>query len=62
MANIGGGGQQILILPEGTQRLLGREAQRMNIMAGKALAESIRTTLGRWSRRHCCNQRWCNHT
>ena len=46
MANIGGGGQQILILPEGTQRLLGREAQRMNIMAGKALAESIRTTLG----------------
>lgn len=46
MANIGGEGQQILILPEGTQRLLGREAQRMNIMAGKALAESIRTTLG----------------
>lgn len=46
MANIGGGGQQILILPEGTQRLLGREAQRMNIMAGKALAETIRTTLG----------------
>jgi thermosome len=46
VANIGGGGQQILILPEGTQRLLGREAQRMNIMAGKALAESIRTTLG----------------
>lgn len=46
MVNIGGEGQQILILPEGTQRLLGREAQRMNIMAGKALAESIRTTLG----------------
>jgi thermosome len=46
VANIGGEGQQILILPEGTQRLLGREAQRMNIMAGKALAESIRTTLG----------------
>jgi thermosome len=46
VVNIGGEGQQILILPEGTQRLLGREAQRMNIMAGKALAESIRTTLG----------------
>ena len=46
MANIGGQGQQIIILPEGTQRLLGREAQRMNIMAGKALAETIRTTLG----------------
>ena len=46
MAQLGGQGQQILILPEGTQRLLGREAQRMNIMAGKALAETIRTTLG----------------
>ena len=46
MAQLGGQGQQILILPEGTQRLLGRDAQRMNIMAGKALAETIRTTLG----------------
>jgi len=46
VAQLGGQGQQILILPEGTQRLLGREAQRMNIMAGKALAETIRTTLG----------------
>jgi len=25
---------------------LGKDAQRMNIMAGKALAETIRTTLG----------------
>jgi archaeal chaperonin len=39
-------GQQILILPEGTNRLLGRDAQRMNIMAGKILAETVRTTLG----------------
>ncbi len=46
VAQLGGQGQQILILPEGTQRLLGRDAQRMNIMAGKALAETIRTTLG----------------
>ena len=46
VAQLSGQGQQILILPEGTQRLLGRDAQRMNIMAGKALAETIRTTLG----------------
>ncbi|OPY24586.1 MAG: Thermosome subunit [Methanobacterium sp. PtaU1.Bin242] len=49
MAQFGGQGQQgqpILILPEGTNRLLGRDAQRMNIMAGKVLAETIRTTLG----------------
>jgi thermosome len=46
VANIGGQGQQIIILPEGTERLLGRDAQRMNIMAGKALAETVRTTLG----------------
>jgi archaeal chaperonin len=46
VAQLGGQGQQILILPEGTQRLLGRDAQRMNIMAGKALAETVRTTLG----------------
>lgn len=46
MAQLGGQGQQIIILPEGTQRLLGRDAQRMNIMAGKALAETVRTTLG----------------
>ena len=46
MAQLGGQGQQIIILPEGTERLLGRDAQRMNIMAGKALAETIRTTLG----------------
>ena len=46
MAQLGGGNQQILILPEGTNRLLGRDAQRMNIMAGKVLAETVRTTLG----------------
>ncbi len=46
MAQLGGGNQPILIFPEGTDRLLGRDAQRMNIMAGKVLAETIRTTLG----------------
>ena len=39
-------GQPIFILPEGTNRLLGRDAQRNNILAGKALAETVRTTLG----------------
>ena len=46
MAQLGDGNQPILIFPEGTNRLLGRDAQRMNIMAGKILAETIRTTLG----------------
>ena len=46
MAQLGGGNQPILIFPEGTDRLLGRDAQRMNMMAGKLLAETIRTTLG----------------
>ncbi|KZX11520.1 thermosome subunit alpha [Methanobrevibacter curvatus] len=38
--------QPIYIMPEGTERFLGRDALRMNIIAGKALAEIIRTTLG----------------
>jgi thermosome len=41
-----GQGQPILIMPEGSSRVLGRDAQRMNIMAGKVLAETVRTTLG----------------
>lgn len=40
------GGQPILILPEKVQRYLGRDAQRMNIMAARVIAESVRTTLG----------------
>lgn len=40
------GGQPILILPEGTNRSVGRDAQRNNILAGKVLAETVRTTLG----------------
>ena len=38
--------QPIFILPEGSQRTTGRSAQRANIMAAKAVAETVRTTLG----------------
>ncbi len=39
-------GQPILILREGSQRTRGREAQNNNIMAAKAVAAAVRTTLG----------------
>ncbi|WP_406656508.1 thermosome subunit alpha [Methanolobus sp. ZRKC2] len=39
-------GQPIFILREGSQRTRGREAQNNNIMAAKAVAEAVRTTLG----------------
>ncbi len=38
--------QPIFILPEGSQRTIGRDAQRANIMAAKMIAETVRTTLG----------------
>jgi len=38
--------QPIFILPEGTRRSVGRDAQRTNIMAAKIVAETVRTTLG----------------
>lgn len=38
--------QPIYILPEGTQRKQGRNAQRNNILAAKLVAETVRTTLG----------------
>ena len=38
--------QPIFILPEGTQRTTGRNAQRNNIMAAKLVAETVRSTLG----------------
>ncbi len=38
--------QPIFILPENTQRLLGKDAQRVNISAAKAVAETVKTTLG----------------
>ncbi|MFQ6136437.1 MAG: thermosome subunit beta [Candidatus Hydrothermarchaeales archaeon] len=40
------GGQPVLILPEKTQRTVGKDAQRGNILAAKVIAESVKTTLG----------------
>ncbi len=40
------GGQPILILPEKVRRYLGRDAQRMNILAARIIGEAVRTTLG----------------
>ena len=42
----GQGGQQYVILPEGSSRTMGRDAQRQNIAVGYAVASAIRTTLG----------------
>lgn len=39
-------GVPIIILKEGTKRETGKDAQRKNILAAKAVADSIRTTLG----------------
>ena len=38
--------QPIFILPEGSQRTSGRTAQKANIAAAKAVADTVRTTLG----------------
>ena len=38
--------QPIFILPEGYQRIIGKDAQRNNIAAAKQVAETVRTTLG----------------
>ncbi len=40
------GGQQVLILPEGSNRILGRDAQRTNIAVGVAVANAVKSTLG----------------
>ncbi|PSP96042.1 thermosome subunit, partial [Halobacteriales archaeon QS_1_68_44] len=40
------GNQPLIVLSEESQRMSGRDAQSMNITAGKAVAESVRTTLG----------------
>ncbi len=40
------GGQPIIILKQGTERTRGEEAKRGNIMAARAVAEAVRTTLG----------------
>jgi thermosome len=40
------GGQPVLILPEGALRSRGKDALRANIAAAKAVAETVKTTLG----------------
>ncbi|HKJ58650.1 MAG TPA: TCP-1/cpn60 chaperonin family protein, partial [Halobacteriales archaeon] len=40
------GGQPLIVLSEESQRTSGKDAQSMNITAGKAVAEAVRTTLG----------------
>ncbi|MCL5440730.1 MAG: TCP-1/cpn60 chaperonin family protein [Candidatus Marsarchaeota archaeon] len=40
------GGQQYLLLPEGSSRILGRDAQKTNIAVGMAVANAVKTTLG----------------
>jgi thermosome len=40
------GGQPVLILPEGTLRSTGKDAQRQNIAAARAVGEAVRSTLG----------------
>ncbi|MCL4372152.1 thermosome subunit, partial [Candidatus Marsarchaeota archaeon] len=37
---------QVVLLPEGATRLLGRDAQRTNIAVGVAVANAVKTTLG----------------
>ncbi|WP_462272972.1 thermosome subunit alpha [Methanohalophilus sp.] len=46
MAGQTAGGQPIFILRDGNERTRGRDAQSNNIMAAKAVAEAVRTTLG----------------
>ena len=40
------GGQQVIILREGTKRNRGQEAQNSNIAAALAVANAVRSTLG----------------
>ncbi|RSN70054.1 thermosome subunit [Candidatus Korarchaeum cryptofilum] len=40
------GGRPVLILKEGTTRTRGDEARRINIMAARAIADAVKTTLG----------------
>ena len=38
--------QPIFILPENVQRMIGKDAQRNNIMAARLVADTVKTTLG----------------
>jgi len=40
------GGVPVLILKEGPQRLIGRDARRNNIVAARVISEAVRSTLG----------------
>ena len=40
------GGVPVIILKEGAKRETGKDAQRRNIMAARAVADSVRSTLG----------------
>ncbi len=40
------GGQPVYILADGAQRILGKDARRMNIMAARVIAEAVKSTLG----------------
>jgi len=46
MAQNMGGNQPVLVLSEDSERTSGKDAQSMNITAGKAVSEAVRTTLG----------------
>ena len=36
----------VVLMPEDVQRILGKDAQRNNILAAKMVAEMVKTTLG----------------
>src|SRR3989344_2124358 len=38
--------QQVVFLPEGSKRTRGRDAQRINILIAKAVANAVKSTLG----------------
>jgi thermosome len=38
--------QQMVMLPEGSKRIIGRNAQRLNILIGYAVANTVKSTLG----------------
>jgi len=38
--------QQMVMLPEGSKRVIGRNAQRLNILIGYAVANTVKSTLG----------------
>lgn len=38
--------QQVIFLPEGTKRTKGRDAQRINILVARAVAQAVKSTLG----------------